>query len=283
MRGNSALQRRRRVRPASRAIGSSRRYPACRTTGSPSCASTTSQHLQGWLDAPERHALLREAEPFIEEFHARVVRSGFEQWFTGGDGAAARAPVWKQNMVVLLMLYPVVFLFGRYVQTPFLMGRAGLPFWAALFIGNVVSVIVAELAGAVGVPGTRLVAQSTEADATCRRYWWRGRGMRALLCHPVCVLHALVVRMARISGCRRSGSRRVSFPLTSRRVLCAESEQQVHGQGFRRDASIAASPRRRRRFVRASRIPRLAQIHQARERQRRWCHRRIRQHAAAPV
>src|SRR5882724_6487694 len=71
-------------------------------------------HLQGWLDSPERQALLREAEPFIEEFHARVVRSGFEQWFTGGDGAAAGAPVWKQNMVVLLMLYPVVFLFGRY-------------------------------------------------------------------------------------------------------------------------------------------------------------------------
>jgi antibiotic biosynthesis monooxygenase (ABM) superfamily enzyme len=100
------------------------------------------QHLQGWLDSPERHALLREAEPFIEEFHARVVRSGFEQWFTGGDGAAAGAPVWKQNMVVLLMLYPVVFLFGRYVQTPFLMGRASLPFWAALFMGNIVSVVL---------------------------------------------------------------------------------------------------------------------------------------------
>jgi uncharacterized protein len=99
-------------------------------------------HLQGWLDSPERQTLLREAEPFIEEFHARVVRSGFEQWFTGGDGAAAGAPVWKQNMVVLLMLYPVVFLFGRYVQTPFLMGLGRLPFWAALFIANTVSVVL---------------------------------------------------------------------------------------------------------------------------------------------
>jgi antibiotic biosynthesis monooxygenase (ABM) superfamily enzyme len=34
----------------------------------------------------------------------------------------------------------VVFLFGRYVQTPFLMGKASMPFWAALFIGNIVSV-----------------------------------------------------------------------------------------------------------------------------------------------
>jgi hypothetical protein len=100
------------------------------------------RNMQGWLDSPERKALLREAELFIEEFHARTVRTGFEQWF-GRSGAAGSAPaVWKQNMVVLLILYPVVFLFGTYVQTPLLIGRAGLPFWAALFIGNAVSVVL---------------------------------------------------------------------------------------------------------------------------------------------
>jgi antibiotic biosynthesis monooxygenase (ABM) superfamily enzyme len=36
----------------------------------------------------------------------------------------------------------VVFLFGVWVQTPILMGKAGLPFWLALFIGNVVSVLL---------------------------------------------------------------------------------------------------------------------------------------------
>ena len=45
-------------------------------------------------------------------------------------------------MIVLLLLYPVVFLFGLWVQTPLLIGRAGLPFWLALFIGNVVSVLL---------------------------------------------------------------------------------------------------------------------------------------------
>ncbi len=59
----------------------------------------------------------------------------------GGDRVAAPA-AWKQNMIVLLLLYPVVFLFGLLVQTPLLMGRAGLPFWLALFIGNVVSVLL---------------------------------------------------------------------------------------------------------------------------------------------
>jgi len=100
------------------------------------------RNMQGWLDSPERHALLHQAEPFVEEFHARMVRSGFEQWFSSTGGPASRPAVWKQNMVVLLMLYPVVFLFGLYVQTPFLMGREGLPFWAALFIGNIASVVL---------------------------------------------------------------------------------------------------------------------------------------------
>jgi antibiotic biosynthesis monooxygenase (ABM) superfamily enzyme len=99
-------------------------------------------NLQRWLDSPERAALLREAEAFIEDFRTRVVRSGFEQWFAGKDASAPGAPAWKQNMVVLLLLYPVVFLFGLYVQTPILMGSLGLPFWAALFVGNVTSVIL---------------------------------------------------------------------------------------------------------------------------------------------
>jgi len=101
----------------------------------------TEPNLQAWLDSPEREKLLGEAAPFLEEFHARVVRTGFEQWFpSAADGASA--PAWKMNMLVLLLLYPIVFLFGIWVQTPLLMGKAGLPFWLALFIGNVVSVLL---------------------------------------------------------------------------------------------------------------------------------------------
>ena len=101
----------------------------------------TEKSLQAWLDSSERKKLLQEAAPFLEEFHARVVRTGFEQWFSSAtDGTSA--PAWKQNMIVLLLLYPVVFLFGLWVQTPILMGRVGLPFWLSLFVGNVVSVLL---------------------------------------------------------------------------------------------------------------------------------------------
>ena len=68
------------------------------------------------------------------------MRSGFSQWFPAAT--QAQAPAWKMNMIVLLLLYPVVFLFGLSVQTPILMHALGLPFWLALFLGNVVSVLI---------------------------------------------------------------------------------------------------------------------------------------------
>jgi antibiotic biosynthesis monooxygenase (ABM) superfamily enzyme len=102
----------------------------------------TEANLQAWLDSPERHKLLQEAAPFTEEFHARVVRTGFDQWFPVPAPGVPPPAVWKQNMLVLLILYPVVFLFSTFVQTPLLTGRAGLPFAVALFIGNVASVLL---------------------------------------------------------------------------------------------------------------------------------------------
>jgi antibiotic biosynthesis monooxygenase (ABM) superfamily enzyme len=45
-------------------------------------------------------------------------------------------------MLVLLLLYPVVFLFNVFVHTPLLIHRAGLPFAVALFIGNATSVVL---------------------------------------------------------------------------------------------------------------------------------------------
>ncbi|MFT0859542.1 antibiotic biosynthesis monooxygenase [Ancylobacter sp. G4_0304] len=103
----------------------------------------TEEHLQGWFASPERLALLKEADAFTEEFHARVVRTGFEQWFPSPAGAMGSAPpAWKQNMLVVLMLYPVVFLFGLVIGGPVLLGWAQMPFAAALFIGNVASVLI---------------------------------------------------------------------------------------------------------------------------------------------
>ncbi len=99
-------------------------------------------NLQAWLESPQRRQLLDEAAPLTAEFHTRTAQSGFEQWFRDATPEGAPAPAaWKMNMIVLLALYPVVFLWGLWVSTPILTGVLHLNFPVALFIGNAVSVI----------------------------------------------------------------------------------------------------------------------------------------------
>ncbi len=102
----------------------------------------TAPHLNAWMTSAEREQFLQEAAPFTADTHYRTVRSGFEQWFQLGGPGAALPPVWKQNMITLLALYPVVFLFGHFVQTPILQGQLGLPFFLALFIANSAGVLI---------------------------------------------------------------------------------------------------------------------------------------------
>ena len=97
-------------------------------------------NLDAWMNSPERLNLLREAEPFIEELHSRIVRSGFEQWFEIAD-RGSRPSAWKMSMLVLLMLYPAVFLLNVVVQRP-LLSDHGVPFWLALFVSNTGCVIL---------------------------------------------------------------------------------------------------------------------------------------------
>jgi uncharacterized protein len=96
-------------------------------------------HLEAWLNSEERKHILQESEAFSLATHVRKVHVGFESWlrFTG-DQQQSSPPTWKVNMLVLLALYPTVFLFSIFVQTPFLIQR-GVPFWLALFLSNAFS------------------------------------------------------------------------------------------------------------------------------------------------
>jgi len=101
----------------------------------------TEPHLNAWMTSPQRQRLIDEASAFSGETHYRTVRSGFEQWFRT-TGSEVQAPVWKQNMLTLLALYPVVFLFGFFVMSPLLMKLWGWPFYFALFTSNVAGVLI---------------------------------------------------------------------------------------------------------------------------------------------
>jgi len=96
-------------------------------------------HLQAWLDSPERKALIDEGGRFGDRFKVRHTNHGFDFWFPEGAApAATRHGIFKSNLLILLVLYPIVFLWMYFVSAPFL-ERYGTPFWLALFIGNVFS------------------------------------------------------------------------------------------------------------------------------------------------
>ena len=99
-------------------------------------------HLEAWLNSEERKHILQETEAFSLDTHIRKVRVGFESWFKFTDVQQQNSPpTWKVNMIVLLALYPIVFLFSFFVQKPLLIHR-GVPFWFALFVSLVVSTIL---------------------------------------------------------------------------------------------------------------------------------------------
>jgi antibiotic biosynthesis monooxygenase (ABM) superfamily enzyme len=102
----------------------------------------TEEHLKAWIDSPERQALLADAAAFTEEVHTRIARTGFDQWFPSSSEGSPPPSPWKMNMIVLVLLYPIVLLFGNFFVNPYLLAWARLPFPVALFISNVVSIVI---------------------------------------------------------------------------------------------------------------------------------------------
>ena len=130
------------MRRASRAIGSNRRSRACRTTGWRSCASTPRRNLQAWLNSPERQKLLEEAEAVHRGIPRPHRAHGLRPVVPGGDSDARRRRPGSRTCSSCCCSIRWCSCSALWVQTPLLMGRVGLPFWLALFIGNVVSVLL---------------------------------------------------------------------------------------------------------------------------------------------
>jgi len=143
-------------------------------------------HLDAWLNSEQRQQLLAETPRFSFESHTRKVHTGFDSWFTSGQRADVEPPpVWKQNMIVLLVLYPTVFLFGFFIQTPLLLGR-GMPFWLALFLANA---LITALLGWYFVPWASRALDwwLNPKPATTPRVNWAGVGLIVAL-YGLCLL-----------------------------------------------------------------------------------------------
>ena len=95
----------------------------------------TSSHLNAWLESNARRDALDEVEPFIEKREQQVA-SSFSGWFTFGNAPGRSVPSWKQSMIVLLTLFPIVMLERLYLNPRL----DSLDSSVATFIGNALSV-----------------------------------------------------------------------------------------------------------------------------------------------
>ena len=95
----------------------------------------TPEQLDAWLNSAQRASLLREHAALVESWDHRRAPSSFAGWFP--EGATVNAPpAWKQSMLVILVLFPIVMLELRFLDP--LLGKLNLA--GSTFIGNVISV-----------------------------------------------------------------------------------------------------------------------------------------------
>lgn len=96
----------------------------------------TEEHLNDWLESPERKRLLEEGAHF-QDFELRRISGPFGSWFSFGGDADAEGPAqWKTALSVLVGLYPTVVLLTLGISEIWEDGEL----WETLLLGNVLSV-----------------------------------------------------------------------------------------------------------------------------------------------
>lgn len=94
------------------------------------------ENLDRWLTSPQRREVLQAAEPLVLALESHRVISSFAGWFAKVAPQGAMPPVWKQTMMVLLVLFPIVMLEMKFL-VPWL---KELNPSLSTFIGNAISV-----------------------------------------------------------------------------------------------------------------------------------------------
>lgn len=95
----------------------------------------TQDQLDAWLASPERRRLVAASEPLVEAWSSRRLAQPFAGWFPAAE-ARGTPPNWKQAMVVLAVLFPIVMLELRFLA-PLTRGFNAV---AGTFVGNLISV-----------------------------------------------------------------------------------------------------------------------------------------------
>lgn len=103
----------------------------------------TTDHLEAWLNSPERARMLKESRQYIENEELMRLATSFPGWVPISPEAGKNPPGWKAALLVLLGLYPIVMLEMVFLHLPF-------TFAVNMFFGNVISVALTSF---VTIPG----------------------------------------------------------------------------------------------------------------------------------
>jgi antibiotic biosynthesis monooxygenase (ABM) superfamily enzyme len=98
----------------------------------------TTEHLEAWIEAPERAELLKESQAFIEHEQLMRLATSFPGWVPINPMTGKGPPNWKTALLVLLGLFPIVMLEMRFLSP--ILASLGLHASLATFIGNFISV-----------------------------------------------------------------------------------------------------------------------------------------------
>ena len=150
----------------------------------------TDENLTGWLESPRRAALLERGQGFQRDMKIRKSSYGFGFWYRD-DQSPPTPPlvIFKSNLVVLLVLYPIVFVWDYFVGGPYLLQK-GMPFWLALFIGNFVST---QITGWWAVPKAFQAFRHWLSPSATTGETARGFVVLALLCLLSMALYAYLL------------------------------------------------------------------------------------------
>ncbi len=98
----------------------------------------TMENLERWLTSDERKVILQEGQAFICSLESHRISSPFAGWFSMFSKIenGVFPPVWKQTMLVLLVLFPLVMLEFKFL----LPITYGFNQSLGTFIGNAISV-----------------------------------------------------------------------------------------------------------------------------------------------
>lgn len=98
----------------------------------------TIENLDRWLESTQRQELLEESKSIISYFETHRVVSPFSGWFASFAKTGELPSEWKQTMLVLLVLFPLVMVKFKFLGPI----TANLNISLATFTGNALSVLL---------------------------------------------------------------------------------------------------------------------------------------------